>query len=119
MRDVVLTVRTQELRCDVDRTYVLMNFFGYHIRKTRLHNAWNEILRLNDESVRQWGEVVRACNTLNARVLCLDEESEHTTYTPDNDGGPLPDVYLGMQRCAWCGALSATLKKCAGCSETR
>lgn len=94
-----------------------MNFFGYSVRTTRLSKAWKSILDRNDRSLREWGEVVKACDVLNVQVLC--SEHTHTRHTSGNDEDCLPEVYSGMQQCSWCGALSATLKKCKGCGVTR
>ncbi|KAI0715539.1 hypothetical protein C8T65DRAFT_573063, partial [Cerioporus squamosus] len=109
---------------EADTTYAVMDFFGYPVRKTRLYNAWNNIRHRYDESLREWAEVVEACNALDARIVCTPElcsgaGAEYTRYTSGNDEGPLPEVYLGMQQCLRCGGLSATMKKCKGCGAPR
>ncbi|KAI0718620.1 hypothetical protein C8T65DRAFT_570557 [Cerioporus squamosus] len=106
------------IRREIHETYAVMEFFGYSVRKTRLYKAWNNILDLQDDSLREWGDVVRSCNALNVRMLCSGTGAEHTRHIPGSDEGPVPEVYLGMHRCSRCRALSATLKKCKGCRET-
>ena len=92
-----------------------MRYFGYSINKTRVHNAWNHILQLNDESLRDWRSVITACNRLGAQPLCTGAGEEHQVFMPA--AASLPDVYAEMQTCSWCGALSIALKKCRGCGE--
>ncbi|RPD52467.1 hypothetical protein L227DRAFT_568580 [Lentinus tigrinus ALCF2SS1-6] len=99
LRGPELSGDLRELKCirqGMEVATTRMDFFSYAIRKTRVHNAWNIL----------------------ARTHCSGAGAEHMIFTL-TDQESLPDVYAALQKCSWCGALSAALKKCTGCGETQ
>ncbi|RPD52147.1 hypothetical protein L227DRAFT_515300, partial [Lentinus tigrinus ALCF2SS1-6] len=106
--------------CDqIDTSTAVMEFFGITIHKTRVHETRIRILRLNERSLEAWRPVIECCNAFNAPVVCSGMRAEHEVHLPAMDQAPTSEAYLGLQRCSWCGAFSATLKKCKGCGEAR
>ncbi|KAI0694247.1 hypothetical protein C8T65DRAFT_557184, partial [Cerioporus squamosus] len=102
----------------IDRTTAVMTFFGYSLNNTRLHKARNHILDYHDRSLHEWKSLIKSCNDLHACTVCPSEGTDHHAFTPATaDGLLLGD--LGLQRCTWCRAPSAALKKCKGCGIAR
>ncbi|RPD52707.1 hypothetical protein L227DRAFT_514423, partial [Lentinus tigrinus ALCF2SS1-6] len=112
-------IELTDIRQEIEAAITTKRTFGYTIHKTRIHNAWNQILQLNDASLREWGAIIHSCNQVEARTHCSGASVEHRGFALVTDQEPLPETYLGMQQCSWCGALSVSLKKCKGCGSAR
>ncbi|KAI0703512.1 hypothetical protein C8T65DRAFT_578742, partial [Cerioporus squamosus] len=117
--EAILTRGPQPICREIDMTMAVMTFFGYSLNKTRLHQARSHILDYHERSLHEWRSLIRSCDDLHARTLCPCDDIDHRTFTPATGDVPLPDGYLGMQRCSACGALSAALKRCKGCGNAR
>ncbi|TFK82612.1 hypothetical protein K466DRAFT_500001 [Polyporus arcularius HHB13444] len=114
-----LLTRPQPTCHDIDATATVMAFFGYTHNNTRLHKARSHILDYHDHGLHEWRSLIKSCDDLHARTVCQGEGLDHPAFVPATADGAVPDVYLGMQRCSWCGALSAALKQCRGCGTAR